>query len=196
MADANAETAVRDYLKALSNPSSLRDDNTVERLRQQLESSDDGVERIRLRQQLLDAESPSVERYEEAFVSAAKAWADEHGIGVKAFQEEGVQPSVLRRAGFEVSGGGRGGRGSRGGSSGGGAAGGGRKRTRVTVAEVRAAIPNGTFTIKTLQERSGASPAVVRKVVSEEEASGGITKAGTDPDHRGPGRAPTLYRKG
>jgi len=194
MADASAETAVRDYLKALSDPSSLRDTDTVDRLRRQLESSDDGVERIRLRQQLMDAESPSVERYEEAFVAHARSWASEHGIGVKAFQEEGVQPAVLRRAGFEVSGGGRG-RGSRA-SSGGGAAGGGRKRTRVTVAEVRAAIPNGTFTIKTLQERSGASPAVVRKVVSEEEASGGITKSGTDPDHRGPGRAPTLYRKG
>ncbi len=96
-------------------------------------------------------------------MASARAWAAEHGIGVKAFQKEGVQPAVLRRAGFEVSGGGgsRGGRGGRGGSSGGG-----RKRTRVTVAEVRAAIPNGTFTIKTLQERSGASPAVVRKVVS------------------------------
>lgn len=194
MADANAETAVRDYLKALSDPSSLRDDNTVVRLREQLGSSDDGVERIRLRQQLYDAETPSVERFEEAFVTHARSWADENGVGVKAFQDEGVQPGVLRSAGFEVSGG----RGRTGGraSSGGGAASGGRKRTRVTVAEVRAAIPNGTFTIKALQERSGASPAVVRKVVSEEESAGAVTKAGTDPDHRGPGRAPVLYRKG
>ncbi len=194
MADTSAETAVRDYLKALSDPSSLRDDSNVERLRKQLASSDDGVERIRLRQQLLDAETPSVERYEEDFVTHARSWADELGIGVKAFQDEGVQPAVLRRAGFDVSGGGRGRGGGRG-STGGGASG-GRKRTRVTVAEVRAAIPNGTFTIKTLQERSGASPAVVRKVVSEEEAAGTVTSAGTDPDHRGPGRAPTLYRKG
>lgn len=193
MANASAETAVRDYLKALSDPSSLRDDDTVERLRQQLASSDDGVERIRLRQQLLDAETPSLDRYEEGFVANARSWAEEHGISVKAFQEEGVQPAVLRRAGFEVAGGRtRGGKSS----SGGGGAGGGRKRTRVTVAEVRAAIPKGTFTIKSLQERSGASPAVVRKVVSEEEAAGTITSAGTDPDHRGPGRAPTLYRKG
>jgi hypothetical protein len=60
---------------------------------------------------------------------------------------------------------------------------------------VRAAIPGTTFTIKSLQERSGASPAVVRKVVAEELDAGNLTDEGADPDHSGPGRAPTLYKK-
>ncbi|HVM19810.1 MAG TPA: hypothetical protein VM307_07605, partial [Egibacteraceae bacterium] len=69
-------------------------------------------------------------------------------------------------------------------------------RSRVTVDQVRAVIPRGAFTMKMLQERSGASPAVVRKVITEELAAGTLKEQGPDPDHRGPGRAPILYKKG
>lgn len=186
---ASVEHAVSDYLRALKDPDSLRDDDTISKLEQQLESSPDSLERLRLRQQLLDAQAPSIDRYEEGFVTHAKAWADDHSITSKAFAEEGVSAAVLRRAGFDVAGGGTG-RGRR--AAG---AGTGRKRTRVTVEEVRQAIPKGTFTIKMLQDESGASPAVVRKVVAEEMSSNRLTAEGTDPDHRGPGRAPVLYRK-
>ncbi|MDQ3528930.1 MAG: hypothetical protein M3425_03110, partial [Actinomycetota bacterium] len=65
-----------------------------------------------------------------------------------------------------------------------------------TVDEVRAAIPKGAFTVKALQGASGASPAVVRKVVQEEVGAGRLKEQGTDPDHQGPGRAPTLYKRG
>lgn len=183
---ASGDSAVRNYLVALRDPSSLRDDDSIAALTQQLESSTDELERLRLRQQLLDHETPSIERFEDDFVTHAKAWADEQGVGAKAFEAEGVPAQVLRRAGFSV---GRGRQGGRRQSS-------GRTRTRVTVDEVRAAIPRGSFTIKKLQEASGASPAVVRKVVQEELAEGRLQEKGTDPDHRGPGRAPTLYRKG
>ncbi len=193
MASSSAESAIRNYLTALRDPSSLRDDDNINELRSQLESADDELERLRLRQQILDSESPSVERYEDDFVTHAKSWADEHGVSPKAFEAEGVSGGVLRKAGF--AGVGRGGR-PRGGTSGRGRGGAqGRTRSRVTVDEVRAAIPKGTFTIKRLQELSGASPAVVRKVVQSELASGGITEQGADPDHRGPGRAPTLYKR-
>lgn len=184
---ASAETAIRKYLVALRDPSSLRDDESISALQQQLDNSNDELERLRLRQQILDHETPSVERFEDEFVTHAKAWADQQGVGSKAFEAEGVPASVLRRAGFTgVARGRRGGR--RGGA--------GRTRTRVTVDEVRAAIPRGAFTIKALQEASGASPAVVRKVVQEELAEGRLQEKGTDPDHRGPGRAPTLYKRG
>jgi hypothetical protein len=62
--------------------------------------------------------------------------------------------------------------------------------------EVRAAIPKGTFTVKDLQERSGASAAVVRRVISEEVEAGNVSDEGPDPDHSGPGRAPAIYRGG
>jgi len=190
MPNAAAESAVRDYLRALKDPSSLRDEAAINDLTKRLESSDDALERLRLRQQLLDAEAPDVQRLEEAFVTHAKAWADDIPISVNAFSAEGVAPDVLRRAGFPVSGGnGRRGRAPRAGAAP------RTRRSRVTVEEVRAAIPDGTFTIKTLQEISGASPAVVRKVVAEEESAGRLRSEGTDPDHRGPGRAPVLYRK-
>lgn len=191
MPNAAAESAVRDYLRALKDPSSLRDEDTINDLTKRLEQSDDALERLRLRQQLLDAEAPDVERLEEGFVTHAKAWADDIPISVNAFQAEGVASDVLRRAGFPVSGPARRGRAARGQA----AVATRTRRSRVTVDEVRGAIPDGTFTIKTLQEVSGASPAVVRKVVAEEESGGRLRSEGTDPDHRGPGRAPVLYRK-
>lgn len=181
MASDSADTAVRNYLTALRDPSSLRDEESLAALQAQLDNSSDELERLQLRQQLLDLETPSVERYEADFITHAKAWADEHGITAAAFEAEGVPSSVLRKAG--MSGPSRGRRGRRG------------TRTRVTVDQVRAAIPRGVFTIKTLQEASGASPAVVRKVVAEELEAGNLKDQGADPDHRGPGRAPTLYKK-
>jgi hypothetical protein len=182
----NSETAVRDYLVALRDPSALRDDNEIKQLEKQLKDTDDELERVRLRQQIMDQERPSIDRYEDGFVKHAKSWADKHGISAKAFTAEGVPPAILRKAGFSV------GRGRT------------RRRTtqrrraskRVSAAEVRSAVPRGTFTIKKLQEKTGASPAVVRNVLAEEEQSGKVTRVGPDPDHKGPGRAPTLYRKG
>lgn len=179
MASKSAETAVRSYLAVLRDPSSLRDEAALAQLRKQLESSSDDLERLRLRQQILDMEHPSIDRYEDDFVTHAKAWADEHGVTPKAFEAEGVPGGVLRRAGMAPAS-----RRRRGGT-----------RTRVTVDEVRAAIPRGSFTIRRLQELSGASPAVVRKVVTEELEAGRLKEQGPDPNHRGPGRSPVLYKK-
>jgi hypothetical protein len=180
MASNSADNAVRMYLAALRDPSALRDEESLASLQAKLEKAADELERLQLRQQILDLENPSIEQYESDFVTHAKAWAEEHGVTAKAFESEGVPGSVLRRAGLAP---GRGRRGRRG------------TRTRVTVAQVRSAIPRGAFTIKMLQEISGASPAVVRKVVAEELTAGRLKDQGPDPDHRGPGRAPTLYKK-
>jgi hypothetical protein len=156
---AKTEDVVRSYLTALRDPAALRDDEAITEIEQKIEATDDEIERLKLRQQLLDAKAPSLERFEAEFITHAKAWADEHGVTAEAFASEGVPTGVLRRAGFRVGGRGRAPRAASGGT-------GTRKRTRVTSDEVRAAIPKGTFTIKTLQEKSGASPAVVRKVVA------------------------------
>lgn len=184
MASTTAEQAVRNYLTALKNPSSLRDDNEVEDLEKRLESTDDQVERVMLRQRLLEARTPSAERYEDDFVTHAKQWAEEQGVTASAFTAEGVPATVLRRAGFRVSGG----RGARRRSTSG-------SRTRVSSDEVRKALPKGTFTVKAVQEKTGASAAAVRKVIQEAVQAGEATEVGADPDHTGPGRAPTLYRR-
>lgn len=188
MATAPAEQAVRTYLTALKDPSSLRDDDMIAKLERELEQTDDQVERVKLRQQLLDAQSPSVEQHEEAFVAHAKQWAQEQRVTAEAFEREGVPPAVLRKAGFSV-------RGTRGQSRSRSQDRSTKRRSRVSAEEVRKAIPRGTFTIKQVEEACGASPAVVRRVVQEVVDAGQVTALGPDPDHSGPGRAPVLYRK-
>src|SRR5688572_30115013 len=185
------ETAVRNYLLSVRDPGALRDENAIAELKAKLEQSDDQLERLQLRQQLLDIENPPLERYEDAFVEHAKAWADRTGISGEAFAAEGVPASVLRRAGFRNIGGGTSSRrrSTRASSTRTGT------RSRVSADEVRAAIPTGTFTVKDLQERSGASAAVVRRIIQEEVEAGNLTVEGSDPNHTGPGRAPTVYRR-
>lgn len=186
MAKKEQDEAVRNYLLALRDPQALVDEERIGELKRQLEESKDELERLRLRQQLLDAERPAVEQYEEAFVNHAKAWADQHGISAKAFMAEGAPEDVLRRAGFSIprASGRRGARAAR-----------TTKRTRVSAEDVRAALPKGKFTNKQVQEATGASPAVVRRVVLEEVEKGNVRDLGTDPDHQGPGRAPRLYER-
>lgn len=184
MASSAGESAIRNYLVSLKDPSALRDDKKIAELEERLSKATDEVERLRLRQQLMDAQNPPANRFEDEFVTHAKAWAEAQGIGTRAFAEEGVPDAVLRRAGFRAAAARGRGRGRA-----------QRTRTRVSSEQVRAAIPKGTFTLRDVQERSGASYAVVRKVVSEEVAAGRVSDEGTAGDHAGPGRSPTMYKR-
>jgi hypothetical protein len=182
--------AVRDYLIALRDPGALRDDAAIADLKTKLDQSNDGLERLQVRQQLIDLQQPPLDRYEDAFVEHAKAWAEQAGVSGEAFAAEGVPTAVLRRAGFRAVTDGRGRA---------------RRRTptaratgtrsRVNADEIRAAIPSGAFTVKDLQERSGASAAVVRRVIEEQVAAGQLARHGADPNHTGPGRAPRIYQR-
>lgn len=184
---ANPETVVRKYLDALRDPSSLRDDEAIGDVERKLADEGDPIARLKLQQELAELNAPSMDSIENAFVVSAKAWADDIGITGKAFAAEGVPAATLRRAGFAVSG--RGGKRTT-------SSGGGKKRgSRVTTEMVIDAMPQGAFTLRSLRELTGASPAVVRKAVTSEEEAGRVVDAGPDPDHSGPGRAATLYRK-
>lgn len=187
MASTAAEEAVRNYLLVLKDPGALRDEERISELEGQLRSTTDPVERVKLHQQLREVQRPETHHYEEAFVTHAKAWADAHGISVAAFLAEGVATAVLRRAGFSVPGA-RAGRRTGGGRTATG-------RSRVSAEQVRAALPTGSFTAKDVQEATGASPAVVRRVIQEETAAGTVVAGGPDPDHQGPGRAPVIYKR-
>ena len=178
------EDAVRNYLTAIKKPSELIDASKISELKAELERSQDPVARVQLRQQIVDAEKPALAKYEDDFVTHAKAWADKQGISAEALAAEGVETKVLRKAGFKVV----------------QPAVAGRRRTpsrtrvRVSSEEVRKAIPKkGTFRIKDIQDKTGASAAVVRRVVQTAEEEGKISKKGTDPDHKGPGRAAMIY---
>lgn len=188
MATKAQEAAVRNYLLSLKDPGKLKDEEQIASLRSKLESTDDDLERLQIRQKLLDLESPATEQYEDEFVTHAKAWADQQGVSDQAFLAEGVPGQVLRKAGFRNVRDGR----RRGASTTARSRG---RRRRVSADEVRASIPKGAFTIQQVQEASGASPAVVRRVVQEEVDASRVTEEGKDPGHRGPGRAPALYRR-
>ena len=183
---ATPDEAVRNYLLAVREPEKLKDVETANKRKSELETTRDPIERLRLQQDILDAQHVDPKQYEDAFVTHAKAWAEGAGISHAAFQAEGVDDAVLRRAGFRLR------RGAATPSRD------GRQmsvRTRVSAEDVRAAIPKGAFRVQDIQDASGASAAVVRRVIRQEVEAGNVTDEGSDPNHAGPGRAPTLYRR-
>ena len=197
---ATAEESIRSYLLALRDPAALRDEEAIATAREDLDAVDDPIDRLQRREELDALLAPSIHRAEDRFIMHAKAWADEVGVSATAFMAEGVSASVLRRAGFVVVGTGSArapgsGRGST--RSGGRArpSPDGRRGRRVTTDEVVGAIPTTAFTTAQLQELAGASPAVTRKAITRELDAGRLVAEGPDPDHHGPGRAPTLYRR-
>jgi hypothetical protein len=182
------EKAIRNYLTSLRDPAALRDDKAIADAQTKLDTADDSIERLKLRQHLIELQQPSLNGVEAAFVEHAKPWADKVGISGEAFIAEGVPATVLRRAGFRVT--------TTRTARGGRRATTRTRRTRVSADQVRNAIPSGVFTVSDLQQRSGASAAVVRRIIHEEIDAGRLTDHGASPSHTGPGRAPRTYRRG
>jgi hypothetical protein len=181
---ASAEEAVRNYLIALQHPERLRDDARIDELSQKLDASDDPLERLQLRTELAQAHAPDLDALERDFVEHAKQWAEQQRIPASAFRAEGVSPDVLRRAGLDRARGRRRAQPSR------------PRRPRVSREDVLNAVPRRRqFTITDVAASSGASNATARKVVSELVAEGQVEEVGVAEQHRGPGRAPTLYRR-
>lgn len=182
---AGPDAAVRTYLLAVREPEALRDEKTVRECASLLQQVGDPLERLALRQRILDEQRVDPARFEDDFVAHAKEWALSKGITHAAFQAEGVTDRVLRRAGFAVP---RNAVRPLGRERDGG-------RRRVSADEVRAAIPGGMFTVRDVETASGASTAVVRRVIHEEVAAGNVREDGKDPDHGGPGRSPVVYTR-
>jgi hypothetical protein len=157
-----------------------------------IEHIDDGPAQKRLRRWLLDLRRPSAAAREQAFIEHATAWADAAGVSGRAFAAEGVPTAVLRRAGFRDFADGERSPRRRRTTSTGRAPG---RRASVTSDKVRAAIPPDAFTVKRLQQLSGASATTVRRVIRDEVQAANLTACGADPDHSGPGQAPTIYER-
>ena len=187
MASAAAEKAVRTYMTAIQDKAALLDSEKISKLERKLSETVDVVKRVQLRQELLEARNPQAAqaKAEQDFVKHAKGWAESKGVTADAFIAEGVSQDTLRKAGYRFT---NTARGRRAASTAG-------RRTRVTTEQIRDAIPDGAFTVKDLEQASGASTATVRKVIDEELEAGKLADDGADPDHSGPGRAPTLYKK-
>jgi hypothetical protein len=184
MATKMADRAVEQYLKALRDPSTARDEDRIKTLQDKISASQDPVELVKLHSELARAEQADIAPLEEAFVQHAKGWAQANDVTPAAFVAVGVDPAVLRKAGFR-----------------GIASTGRRRRTtsrssrRVSADDIRTAIPRGKFTLKKLIEKTGASAATVRRVIQEEIEAGNVEDLGEDADYSGRGRKPTLYKK-
>lgn len=186
---ATGEDAVRNYLKLVAEgPDFLVDAKEVERLTGLLSSTEDPIESLKVRQQLIDASEPDVDRVELEFVNRAQGWAHDAGVTGDAFKQMGVDSAVLRRAGFDVKGGKSRKSRTRASST-------ATTSSRTTQEDVISSIKSlkATFTLKQLQEITGASAGTARKAVQQCVSEGIVVEDGPDPDHDGAGRAPVLY---
>lgn len=191
-APASPEDAVRRYLEWLEDPSSVVDDEAVARAEAAVAEARDPLARLHALADLEHARQVDGGSIEEDFVAHARAYAEAESIPVAAFQAAGVPDDVLRRAGFSVGGRRRSGSSSAGRRSGGG----GRRAPQVSIEEVKAAalrLPKQFTLADVAREAGGGSPQTVRKAVDDLISEGKARRIGPKPDHRGRGRAPTLY---
>jgi hypothetical protein len=185
MAKSSTEATIRRYLNYLQDPSSLRDEAQISKLRRDLETTKDPIAKLRAMSALQRANEVDGTEAREAFVKVAKQWAEGEGIGVESFRELGVPNADLAAAGFTV----RGRRPARATRR--------RRAKRVPVGEIKAAVGSlpKRFTVKDLEAASGGTNATVRKSLAELVSEGAVDQLGSDPDWSGRGRSPMLYER-
>jgi hypothetical protein len=184
--DDTAESAVRNYLLFLENPSKLIDQELVGTLRKKAEQTDDPIERLKIYAEIDRAESSDETKYRRDFVRHAKAWAEANKVGVAAFRQLKVGDDVLRSAGLLAT--------PRGVAK-------QRKqasissRGSVTAEAIKAHVRglHGKFTMADIQSSIGGSPMTVRKGVQALVLDGTIKRLGPTRDWRGRGRAPIEF---
>ena len=186
-----AEAAVRRYLAYLDDPSSAVDQQAVVAAEAAFAAATDPLERLHAAADLEAARSADAGAIEDDFVRHARAYGEAEGIPASAFAAVGVPAEVLERAGLSLPAAGRSARGGARRAS-------GPRSPQVPVSQIKAAVSQlpKRFTLAQLAERAGGgSPATVRKAVEELIGEGRVSSLGPATDHKGPGRAPTLYEQ-
>lgn len=186
-AAAKAEGAVRSYLRFLEDPDQLVDPDAVKRLEDSVAAARDPVDKLKALAELEKARRPDASRYEEAFIRAAKVWADANEIAGQLFSNLGVDREVLEAAGLLP----RAPTSSR------------QRRQNIkdskstSVGVIKAHIRNqkGEFKLASIAAAVGGSPMTLRKAVNQLIAEGVVQRLGPDPQWRQPGRAPILFRR-
>ena len=180
--------AVARYLAA------IRGGDAVERLREELASAVDPLERVRLADLLAAAESSRPVQHEEGFVRNAKTWSELHEVSGVAFRAEGVCEEVLARAGLTATpaeatpAGNTGDTGGPGADpkpdmpAGAGGSGSLQRQVRLWVSEQE---PGATLTSREAAETLGVSESVARKALTELTEWGYLDRsAGVGPGKR------------
>jgi len=186
MAKTSTEDAIRRYLNYLQDPSSLRDDARIDKLRRELDTTKDPIAKLRTISALHSAQEVDGSEARDGFVKVAKQWAQSEGIGVESFRELGVPNADLAAAGFTVRGRRPAGTATR-----------RRRARRVPVGDIKATVGSlpRRFTVKDLEAASGGTNATVRKALAELVSDGAVRQLGSDPDWSGRGRSPMLYER-
>lgn len=185
----DAETAVRQYLLFLDDPSKLRDEGEIQSKTQAVLDAKDPIDKLKALAELERVAKIDESPLREGFVKFAKEWASHMGVPPAAFREMAVPDEVLREAGFDVPVARRG-RGR--------VAGEGRQRAKaVPVDEIKAYVlsQRGTFILTDVISGVGGSQATVRKALDELIEGGQVEKLGPMPDYSGRGRAPVQYSR-
>lgn len=183
------ELAVQRYLDWLDDPSSIIDQQAIEKAENVYRNASNSLDRLHAAAAVERAKTADVDKVEADFVAYARAYADANGLPVEAFRTLKVSDDILARAGFSVSSGRR--ANSRGRRS-------AQRVPSIGVEAIKAAVSQlpKQFTLAQLAEKAGGgSPATVKKAVDQLVAAGLAVRLGPKPDHSGPGRAPTLYEQ-
>src|SRR6266540_6056206 len=97
-----SEEAVRQYLRYLEDPNSLRDEQEIQKKTKAVEGATDPIDKLKAIAELERVASVEEEPIRKGFVEHAKAWAEDTGVPVSAFRQLKVPDEVLREAGFSV----------------------------------------------------------------------------------------------
>jgi len=180
-----AERAVREYLMWLEDPASLIDHGIANSMRGRLASTEDPVEKLRILSAIERVESVDAAGIKEAFRRHAKAYARRENIPPSAFAAMGVPSVDIRAAGLH---------GETPRRPGASLPRSPRSASR-SADEIRAALPEGFFTVREAQQESGASELAVRKLLREMMAAGDLVECPPDESVPARGRAPLRYRR-
>jgi hypothetical protein len=186
------EDAIRRYLNFLEDPAKLRDEAEVQRRTLAVLEATDPIEKLKALTALERAAAVDEAALRSAFVRHARAWADENGIGVRAFSELKVPNEVLAEAGFDVPT-----ARPRRATATSGTVGEGTRRKSVASSEIKEAVLNfpEPFTLVEVMNKVGGSPMTVRKAVEDLVAAGQVERRGPVPGYSGRGRAPIQYAR-
>jgi hypothetical protein len=189
------EVAVRRYLQSRRDPSTLIDSVEIDRLQQQIDTSGDPIEQLRLMSQLERAKQVDLSHIEHDFIRCAKQWAEANDVSVSAFRTLGVPEATLRAAGL-ISGSGRKPGRPKADRSARAPRSSGRSSGNVSIEQVKAHVGSLSerFTLNDVVDGVKASSMTVRKAVTEMVDAGQVRRLGPAQDHAGRGRAPIEYQ--
>jgi len=95
------ESAVRQYLTYLEDPTALVDEATVKGLEEAVAKAKDPIDRLKAMAALEKGKATDEKAFRFDFIKYAKQWAEENGVPVSAFRSMGVPADVLAAAGLD-----------------------------------------------------------------------------------------------